>query len=445
VQPHSEESERAVLGAVMLHCEVLPRVCSRLQVEDFYVERHRTIYRAMLDLHAQGTAVDLRTLQARLEQQGVVEEVSFLATLDLDLPDIGRLDAYIDIVVDRSTRRAVIALAGQAMRDGLGSTEVEETLARLQGEVPRLLASASRPRLRGMAAIVPGFMEAIEDRGEEILRGLPTGFDRFDDLAAGLHPGHLIILAGRPGLGKSAFAANVAQNVAIRRGLPVGYWSLEMTEQELTLRMLCSEADVPSAIVRKGYLSQAQWKRLVQAGRKLAQAPIYVDDTPGLTITQAEGRIRRAIEEQNLALVVVDYLQLLEPKAGRRPENRNVEVGQIAKALKDLAKSLRVPVIALSQLSREVTRRAGNRPQLSDLRESGDIENHAEMVAFVHREHAYNSEAPPWGAELIVAKYRHGPTGDIPLIWISETTTFRNPTPAEASAATSYSTEEDPF
>jgi replicative DNA helicase len=446
-QPHSAESERAVLGSVMLDSELLARVAGRLAVADFHLADHQVIYRAMLDLHAQGTAVDERTLQARLEQQGLFEQaggMAYLATLDLDLPDIGRLDAYIEIITERSARRAVLKLAGEAMRDGFGPAAVEETLARLQGEVPRLLASVSRPRLRGMGEILPPFLEAIEDRGDETLLGLPTGFARFDDLTAGLHSGHLVIVGGRPGMGKSALAFNVAQNLALRGGHPVGIWSLEMTEQEVALRMLCSEAEVPSAVLTKGHLSQAQWSRVVRAGRALAAAPLYVDDTGGLSITQLEGRIRRACGEQSLALAVVDYLQLVQPPAGRRQENRNIEVGLVSGTLKALAKDLHIPIMALSQLSRESTRRAGSRPTLADLRDSGAIEADADLVALMHREHVYDPKAPPTDTEAIIAKYRHGPTGAVRLLWISETTTFRNPAAAGTSAIPA-SPEETPF
>ena len=275
--PHSEESERAVLGAVLLQPELIGKVAARLQVSDFHLEPHRLLFAAMSRLHRAGTPIDLRTLQADLEQRQTFEAaggLSYITTLDLDLPDVGRLDAYLDIVAERSARRALIELGGAAIRESLtGPDDVANVLARLQKEIPFLLGSAVRSRLRPAAEIVPPVLEEIEER-PEVLRGIPTGFERLDRLTAGLRAGNLVLLAGRPGLGKSAFAANVVQNIAIRQGLPVGFWTLEMTEQELVLRMICSEADVPFPLLRNGMPSTRQWGCVVRAARALAAAPL---------------------------------------------------------------------------------------------------------------------------------------------------------------------------
>ncbi|HYN22258.1 MAG TPA: replicative DNA helicase [Thermoanaerobaculia bacterium] len=425
--PHSEESERAVLGAVLLQPELIDKVAARLQVSDFYLEPHRLLFAAMSRLHRAGTPIDLRTLQAELEQRQTFEAaggLSYLATLDLDLPDIGRLDAYLDIVAERSARRSLIELGGAAVRDSLtGEDDAATLLARLQQEIPFLLQSAVRTRLRPAAEIVPPVMMEIEDR-PEALRGIPTGFEGLDRLTAGLCAGNFVLVAGRPGLGKSAFAANVVQNITLRQGLPVGFWTLEMTEQELVLRMICSEADISFPKLRDGMVTTDQWIRVVRAGRALTAAPLWIDETATLTVTQLESRIRRAHADQGIVLAVVDYLQLILPS--RRAERREAEVAEISRTLKGLAKSLGIPLVALAQLSREATKRAGWRPTLADLRESGALEADADLVIFVHREHAFNRDAAVNGAELIVAKHRHGETGTVELTWAGATTSFRN-------------------
>jgi replicative DNA helicase len=426
--PHSEESERAVLGAVLLRPELIDKVAGRLRVSDFHLEPHRLLFAAMSRLHRAGVPVDVRTLQADLEQRQTLEAaggVSYMATLDLDLPDIGRLDAYLDIVAERSTRRALIELGGEAIRESLtGPDDVANVLARLQKEIPSLLGSAVRSRLRSVAEIVPPVLEELEER-PEMLRGIPTGFDGLDQLTAGLRAGNFVLVAGRPGLGKSALAANIVQNIAIRQGLPVGFWTLEMTEQELVLRMICSEAGVSFSSLRNAHLTDQEWGLVVRAARALAAAPLWLDETAELTVTQLEARIRRAQADQGIVLAVVDYLQLILP--GRRGERREAEVAEISRTLKGLAKSLAIPIVALAQLSREATKRAGWRPTLADLRESGALEADADLVVFVHREHAYNPDAARDGAELIVAKHRHGETGTVALVWAGATATFRDP------------------
>lgn len=430
--PHSEESERAVLGAVLLQPELIDKVATRLQVSDFYLEPHRLLFASMSRLRRAGTPIDLRTLQAELEQRQTFQAaggLSYLATLDLDLPDVGRIDAYLDIVAERSARRALIELGGAAIRESLtGSDDAASILARLQQEIPSLLQSAVRTRLRSAAEIVPPVMMELEDR-PEVLRGVPTGFDGLDRLTAGLRAGNFVLVAGRPGLGKSAFAANVVQDITLRQGLPVGFWTLEMTERELVQRMICSEADISLPKLRDSMVTTDQWIRLVRAGRALTAAPLWIDETAELTVTQLESRIRRAHADQGIVLAVVDYLQLILPS--RRAERREAEVAEISRTLKALAKSLGIPLVALAQLSREATKRAGWRPALADLRESGALEADADLVIFVHREHAFNRDAAPNGAELIVAKHRHGETGTVELTWAGETTSFRNrPAPA---------------
>lgn len=426
--PHSQESERAILGGILLQPDLIDKVAARLQVSDFHLEPHRHLFASMTRLHRAGISIDLRTLQADLEQKQTFEAaggISYIAVLDLDLPDIGSIDAYLDIVAERSARRALIDLGGAAIQDSLtGPEDVANVLARLQSEIPNLLRSAVRTSLRAVSDIVPPVLAEIEEQ-PEILRGIPTGFHGLDRLTSGLRAGNLVLVAGRPGLGKSAFAANLVQNIAIRQRRPVGFWTLEMTEQELVLRMICSEADVPFTSLRNAALSSRQWEHVVRAARVLAAAPLWIDESAQLTTTQLESRIRRAHSDQGIVLAVVDYLQLIQPN--RRGERREAEVAEISRTLKGLAKSLGIPVVALAQLSREATKRAGWRPTLADLRESGALEADADLVLFVHRESAFNPDAAPDGAELLVAKHRNGETGNVVLSWNGETTTFRNP------------------
>jgi replicative DNA helicase len=426
--PQSEESERAVLAAVMLDQRLLPAVAGRVKAEDFYHERHRLIFQAMLDLQEQQVAIDLRTLQARLEQAARLEAaggLSYIATLEIDLPDLGRFEQYVEIVKERSVRRQLIEVCRGITRDCLdGGVEAQAALGKAEQAVLALGEQALKRGFVPFAKVVEETLEMLEDRPGTALVGLPTGFVDLDRMTHGLNRGNLIILAGRPGMGKTSFALNVAQHVAIRQGKTVGVFSLEMGQQELALRILCSEADVQFSRLRAGHLSQQQWTKVIQTMRSIQRAPLYIDDSASPTILEVASKARRLKAEKQLELLIVDYLQLMQ--AGGRYENRTLEVAAITRSLKQLAKELDLPVVALSQLSRAPERRgAEHRPQLSDLRESGSIEQDADLVAFVFREELYNDDPAVKGlAELIVAKHRNGETGTIPLVFLGETTRF---------------------
>jgi replicative DNA helicase len=429
--PHSEESERAVLAAVLLDPRILPTITGRLRPDDFYSEKHRTLYQAMIDLQEERTGIDVRTLQARLEQQAQLDEVggvAYLASLDLDLPDLGRSDAYVEIVKERSIRRRLIAASGEIIRDCLdGGLAAAEALGKAEQAVLGLGEEAVRRGFVSLGEVFHATLEDLEERPGSTLIGLPTGFTDFDRMTHGLNRSNLIIVAGRPGMGKTSFALNVAQHVAIREKRPVAIFSLEMSQQELALRVLCSEADVPFSRLRSGHLSQKQWSRIIQTVRGTSDAPLFIDDSPNPSLLEVGSKARRLKAEKGLDLLVLDYLQLMQ--AGGRYENRTLEIGAISRGLKQLAKELDIPVVALSQLSRQPERRGSDhRPQLADLRESGSIEQDADLVAFIYRDEIYHPEDEDVKglAEVILAKHRNGETGTIELAFLGESTSFRN-------------------
>jgi replicative DNA helicase len=372
--PHSEESERAVLGAVMLDPSVLPTISGRLRAEDFYSERHQLLYQAMLDLREEQVETDLRTLQARLEQRGQLERIgglAYLTGLDLDLPDLGRIDTYVEIVKERSVRRRLIQTAGEIIRNCLdGGLVAAEALGRAEQAILGLGEEAIQRGFAQLSHVLHTTLEELEERPGTMLTGVPSGFTDFDRISQGLNRGNLIIIAGRPGMGKTSFALNVAQHVSVRERKTVGVFSLEMSQQELALRILCSEADISFSRLRSNRVSQKEWTRIIQTVRTIGDAPLYIDDSPNPTLLEVASKSRRLKAERGLSLVVLDYLQLMQ--AGGRYENRNLEIAAISRGMKQLAKELEIPVIALSQLSRQPERRGSDhRPQLADLRESG--------------------------------------------------------------------------
>ncbi|HEY0781463.1 MAG TPA: replicative DNA helicase, partial [Thermoanaerobaculia bacterium] len=424
--PHSEESERAVLGGVLLDPTILPTISGRLRAEDFYLERHQVLYRSMLDLQDEQVAIDLRTLQAKLEQRGELSGVgglAYLASLDLDLPDIGRIDAYAEIVKERSVRRRLIQASGQIIRDCLdGGLTAQEALGRAEQAVLGLGEEAVQRGFSALSDVLHRTLDELEDRPGSMLTGVPSGFIDFDRKSHGLNRGNLIIIAGRPGMGKTSFALNVAQHVALREKRTVGVFSLEMGEQELALRILCAEADISFSRLRGSHLTTKEWTRVHQTVRATGEAPLFIDDSPNPSLLEIASKSRRLKAEKGLALLVIDYLQLMQ--AGGRYENRNLEIAAISRGLKQLAKELDIPVIALSQLSRQPERRGSDhRPQLADLRESGSIEQDADMVAFIYRDEVYNPTDENKGlAELIIAKHRNGEIGTVELVFLGETT-----------------------
>ena len=449
--PHSQEAERAVLAAILLEPASLPVIAGRLRSEDYYLESHRLLYQAMIDLQDQMVEIDLRTVQARLEQRAELEAaggLAYLATLDVDLPDLSRVDTYAEIVKERSVRRRLIQASAEIIRDCQeGGLEAQEALAKAEQAVLGLGEETIQRGFTRLSSVLEEAVLELEDRPGSSLIGVATGFREFDRISHGLNKGNLIIVAGRPGMGKTSLALNIAHHVAMHEGTGVGIFSLEMSEQELALRLLCSEADISFSKLRSGLLSDQQWKRVHQAVRRTRGAPLYIDDSPNPSLLELTSKARRLKAEKGLGLIILDYLQLMQ--AGGKYENRNLEIAAISRGLKQLAKELEIPVIALSQLSRNPERRTGDhRPQLADLRESGAIEQDADMVCFVFREEIYYPDDPEkrGTAELIIAKHRSGETGTVPLIFVGEITSFKNPDPdGFDSAAPPFDDSPPPF
>ncbi len=429
--PHSEEAERAVLAGILLKPNLLPLISGRLGDEDFYLERHQLLYGAMLSLLEENVPVDVRTIQARMEQTDTFETaggLAYLIGLDLDLPDLGRVEIYAELVKERSVRRRLVLACGQITQDCLdGGVEASEALANAEKAILSLGEEAIQRGFSSLDAVYQSTLAELEERATGGMVGLPTGFFDWDAKTQGLISGALIIIAGRPGMGKTSLAVNMAQHVAIRENAAVGIFSLEMSENELSQRVLASEANLPFSQLRSGKLSEGQWETLYETIRRTEKAPIFIDDSPNPSLLEIASKARRLKAEHGLRLLIVDYLQLMQ--AGGKYESRQLEIAAISRGLKQLAKELEIPVVALSQLSRQPERRAGDhRPQLADLRESGSIEQDADMVCFVYRDELYNKDDPDNKglAELIISKHRSGETGTVELVFQGEMTTFRN-------------------
>jgi replicative DNA helicase len=388
----------------------------------------------MLAIAEAGSVPDLRTLQAELELRGELERMgglSYLTDLDLHIPDIGRLSQYVEIVAERSARRRLVLAGANLIRNAAdGDEELVPLIHKAVQGLTGLMSRAVSNGLRSIQNAIDRLSEDIENpaRAREVLQGVPSGFRTWDRLGPGLAPGKVIVVAGRPGMGKTSFALNVVRHVAVIEGRPVGIFSLEMSERELALCLLCSEADVPTRSLRRGYLTRQELDRLIKAASRLYNAPIFIDDSAGISMSDVEARARQfKMEHEGAGLLALDYLQLVTAGRGRRDLKRNLEVAELSRRSKQLARALEIPFMVLSQLSRENTRRTDPRPVLADLAESGAIESDADLVAFVHRPEYYRPDDPSLKglAELIVAKYRGGETGSVPLLWNGPTQTFR--------------------
>ena len=436
--PKNKEAEQVVLGAALLEPEeAVPRVITRLRPEYFYFRAHREIYHAILELFNKGQLPDAVTVANYLEERGKLESVggrSYLHELLTTVTTLAALDHYMDIVETKALRRWLIEAGGKVAELGYNEElEVEAALDRAGEVIFQIAQKQSQQKYHLLNEFLYehlDFLEALHKDPERRPKGVVfTGFDALDDLTSGLHPAELVVIAGRPGTGKTSFALAIARDAAIRQGKTVGIFSLEMTKEQVLERLLCAEAQVDLHRLRSGYLPPAKWGQIAEAAGRIHQAKVLVDDTPGISVLSIKAKARRMATEHGLHLVIVDYLQLVE--AGVRADVREQEIAYISRSLKGLARELNIPVVACSQLNRAVERRESKRPQLSDLRESGAIEQDADLVAFIYRPDYYEEPdraAPVAEAELIVAKQRNGPTGKVRLLFHKGYATFYPPT-----------------
>ena len=440
--PQNLEAERSVLGAILLDSASLSFVVPIIHAEDFFPDTHRRIYRAMLELYQRSAEIDTLTLKEELDRTGGVEKVggaAYLAALVDAVPDVSNVEDYARIVKEKSTLRRLIQAGQRLVRQGLAQEQgAEQLLGTATGEIFDIAEDAIRGGFTSIGQIVKHNLEVIEDARtrQGMLSGLPTGFVELDRMTSGLQPTDLIIVAARPSVGKTSFALNIAQHVAFREGRAVGFFSLEMSKEQIGFRVLCSEADVDAKKVRDGFASREATVRLVTAQTKIAGANFFLDDGAALSVPEMRAKAQRLKREKGLDLLIVDYMQLMMGHG--RFDNRTQEVSQISRGLKLLAKELHVPILALSQLSRQPEQRKGElrKPQLADLRDSGSIEQDADVVVFLYREELYDRDTERKGiADVIISKQRNGPTGDFPLVFLADHMTFANyagPTPSAA-------------
>ena len=429
--PQNAEAERAVLGSILLDPDSISLVVPILSREDFFSDKHQRIYRGMLDLFDRSSQIDLLTLKEELNA-GAAETVdaAYLSWLLDGVPDIGNVEHYARIVKEKATLRRLIRAGQRIVRDGLTQDKTaEQLLSDVTGEIFDIADDTVREAFTQIGKIVKHNLEVIEDARSRqgMLSGLATGFTELDRMTSGLQASDLIILAARPSVGKTSLALNIAQHVALREAKSVGFFSLEMSMEQLGFRVLCSEADVDAKKVRDGFASKEAIGRLVLAQTKIAGADFFIDDSAAVTVPLMRAKAQRLQREKGLDLIFVDYLQLM---AGHgRFDNRTQEVSQISRGLKLLAKELKVPIMALSQLSRQPEKRTGDqrKPQLADLRDSGSLEQDADVVIMLYREELYERNTDRKGlADVIIAKQRNGPTGDFELVFLPDHMTFHN-------------------
>ncbi len=432
VPPQNIEAEVAVLGSMLLDREAIAKAVEFLEEDAFYKEANKTIFSAIVKLYDSNEAVDMVTLIEELKKRDLLDKVGghgYIAELANSIPTAANIDHYTKIVREKFLLRSLINTATNIVAESFEPAgEVEELLDRAEKLIFDITSVQKREsRISEMKDIVKDSIETIDRlyQRKDNITGVPTGFHDLDMITAGLQKSDLIVLAGRPSMGKSALAISMLEHAGVVEKLPCVFFSLEMSKDQLAQRMLCSIAGVNAQKVRTGFFSQSDWPKLVSAAGKLSEAPIFIDDTPGISALELRAKARRLKSRNDIRMIVVDYLQLM--RSSSRRENRQQEISEISRSMKALSRELDVPIIAISQLSRAVEQRADHRPMLSDLRESGAIEQDADVVMLLLREEYYNPTEENKGvSEIIVAKQRHGPVGTIKLAFLAEYTKFSN-------------------
>ena len=433
--PSNEEAERAVLGSILIEQSSINQVLEILIAEDFYSESHSKIMNCMIDLDREGSAIDVLTLYEWMSSRGVIEEVggaAYLTYLVSTVPTAENVAHYARIVKDKSVLRRLVLTATDIAHRGYGpDIDVDEFIDRAEQSILDIAQNKIKPSFWHSKDLAPEAIENIERLHEkkELITGIRTGFERLDHLTSGLQKSDLVIIAARPGAGKTSLCLNIISNAAVNEDLSVAMFSLEMTKEQLMLRLLSINSKVSFSAMRSGYIKDEDLQRLFDSAERYATANIFIDDTPALTVLEIRAKARRLKKDNRLDLIVVDYLQLM--KGSSRNETREREIAEISGALKALAKELDLPVIGISQLSRQTETRTDRRPQLSDLRESGAIEQDADVVLFIHRQDIYrkNPEEKDGMAELIIGKQRNGPMGTVKLVFLEQNgvPSFENP------------------